>query len=431
MMMEEEQAQHGGSGAAVARRKVCVVTGSRAEYGDLKPVMRALDEAEDFELQIVLQASMLSEQHGAPWRLVLRDGFHVDYKIHNLVQGECPAALVSAGAIGLQGCSAAFLALQPDLVIVYGDRYEIVAVANACLLHGIPLAHMSGGDCTTCAIDDCVRHAVTKLSHIHFPVSTDAAARIAQMGEPRDRIHTIGSPGLAVLRSSPKQTREWVEKKIEAKLSPAGNMLVIFHPVTLEAGKAEEQFMAVLDGVRPFLERGFGAIFIEPNADAESGHIRKRLHDFADACSRATPRLQTTVFSTLPWEVFINVVHHADVVVGNSSCGLIEVPTLKTATVNIGNRQLGRLHASSVVTTRKVSADAITAAIEEALALDCSNTTNFYEAVSGGGEALVRILRGYADFKELLVKPFATTAETDETIKGLFRQATVGQGSGK
>ncbi len=378
-------------------RKVCVVTGSRADYGLLVWLLHDLAADPAFELQLVVTGMHLSREHGHTVDEIERDGFNADRRVEMLLASDTPGATCRSVALGVIGMSEALQALQPELVLVLGDRFEILAAAQACLFHAVPLAHIAGGDTTEGAFDESIRHAITKLAQLHFVTNELAAQRVRQMGEDPRRVHMVGSPGLDHLRRRPLLEREALEAALGLPLG-ARNLLVTFHPVTLagDGGLAEfNELLAALEG----LSADTVLWLSRPNADPGGRGIGAALDAFAQRRGASA-----RVHASLGSQRYLSLMAQCDAVVGNSSSGLYEAPSLGRPTVNIGTRQQGRLAAASVLHCA-AQRDAIAAAITSALALDCSNVVNPY----GDGHSaarIVNILRSLPPPATLLSKAF-------------------------
>lgn len=377
-------------------RRICVVTGSRAEYGILKPVMHEIRARRGLTLQVCVTGSHLSDAFGATWREIERDGFTIDAKVPmDLARDDAPG-VTHASATCLDGFGACFAALRPDLVLVLGDRYEILSVANAATIARVPIAHIAGGDVTEGAFDDAFRHAITKLSHLHFVTNADAARRVRQMGEDPSRIHNVGSPSIDVIRTMRMLSRE----ELAASLGMAflkRTLLVTFHPVTLGVRSSADDARELLRALDA-LGSEIGIVMTAANADPEG----QRLNELAQAWAAGKPNVWFR--SSLGHERYLSLMHHCDAVVGNSSSGIYEAPALHKPTVNIGERQAGRLRASSVIDV-PAHADAIAAAVTSAFAMDCSRVVCPY----GDGHASPRIVDAIAaidDLAALLRKRF-------------------------
>jgi UDP-hydrolysing UDP-N-acetyl-D-glucosamine 2-epimerase len=386
-----------------SRQRICVVTGSRAEYGLLQWVLHELRADPGVELQLVVTGMHLAAEFGLTVRAIEADGFAIARRVDMLVAGDSGAATCKSTALGLIGMSDALEQLRPHVVLVLGDRFEILAAAVACLMHRVPLAHIAGGDVTEGAIDDAMRHAITKMTHLHLVTNETAARRVRQMGEDPQRVRVVGSPGLDQLRRRPLLSRPALEEALGAPLG-AVNLLVTFHPVTLAAadGLGEfEELLAALAGT----DAGTVIWFTRPNADMGGRAIARRLHEFA-----AAQGARVRVHDSLGQLRYLSLMAQVNAVVGNSSSGLYEAPSLHVPTVNIGERQRGRLAAASVLHCA-AERQAIARTIAQALALDCREVVNPY----GDGRSAERIVvalrelhaAGAADpAAALLRKPF-------------------------
>jgi len=364
-------------------RRVCVVTGSRAEYGLLWWVLHDLRAAPGAELQLVVTGMHLAPEFGLTVRQIEADGFAIARRVETLLAGDSPAAVARSIALGVIGMSDALAALAPDLVVVLGDRSEIFAAAQACLVHSIPLAHIAGGDTSEGAIDESMRHAITKIAVLHLVTNEESARRVLQMGEDPDRVHVVGSPGLDHLKRRPLLARAQLEAALGAPLG-VRNLLVTFHPVTaLDAGEAEfAELLAALD--RQAADTTIW--FTQPNADAGGRALAATLAAWANA-----HRGQVHVHSSHGSQRYLSLMAQCDAVVGNSSSGLYEAPSLHVPTVDVGERQRGRLAAASVLHCAG-RREAIAAAIERAFTLDCSAVVNPYGDGASAGRIVEKLL---------------------------------------
>ncbi|MGE4506740.1 MAG: UDP-N-acetylglucosamine 2-epimerase [Desulfovibrionaceae bacterium] len=380
----------------MSRRKICVVTGARSEYGLLAPVMAAILDSADFTLQVAATGAHLSPEFGRTVDVLVADGFVPDERVEMLLSSDTALGMATSLGLGVMGLAGAFERLAPDLVFLLGDRYETLAAGLAAATLGLPLAHCAGGDLTLGAVDDVYRHCLTKMAHAHFPTNADAAARIRQMGEDPARIHLVGSPGLDALRTTPRLSRDELARELDFAWREK-NLLVTFHPETLERRPSTELFaelLAALEALGPDL----GLIFTLPGADAQGRALIAMTEDFCAS------RPQAKAYTSLGQKRYLSAAALVDAVVGNSSSGLYEVPSLGTATVNIGDRQKGRPQAASVVSCPH-ERGAILEAVRRAMALDCSGVVNPY----GDGRSAARIvaaLEAIPDFKALSPKTF-------------------------
>jgi len=378
-------------------QRICVITGSRAEYGLLYWVLHDLRESAGVELQLVVTGMHLAPEFGGTVSEIVRDGFPIARRVEMLLSSDTPGGVAKSMALGLIGMSDALEQLQPDVVVVLGDRFEILAAVQACLVHNIPVAHIAGGDTTEGAFDESIRHAITKMAHTHFVTNAQSAQRVRQMGEDPRRIHVVGSPGLDHLRRTPLLDLPALECALEASLGKR-NLLITFHPVTLEPGQSAAQFAELLAALDS-LDDDTVLWFTRPNADTGGRALAAML----DAWVLARPA-RARAYASLGQLRYLSLMAHVGAVVGNSSSGLYEAPSLGVPTVDIGDRQRGRLAAASVLHCEPRRAD-ISAAITRALVTDCDGVVNPY----GDGESAARIiaaLRALPPAAELLKKPF-------------------------
>jgi UDP-hydrolysing UDP-N-acetyl-D-glucosamine 2-epimerase len=378
------------------RKKIAVVTGSRAEYGILYWVLRDLQAAQDLELQLVVTGMHLSPEFGMTVRQIEQDGFPIARRVEMLLSSDSPGGVTKSLGLGLIGMSDAVEACRPDVMLVLGDRFEILAAAQAALLHNVPLAHIAGGDTTEGAFDESIRHAITKMAHLHLVTNKLSARRVRQMGENPTSVQVVGNPGLDHLLRLSLLDRPALEAALAAPLGQR-NLLVTFHPVTLEPEEGvrqQEELLAVLAS----LPQDAVIWCTRPNADTGGRSLAQALDQWADG------RDNVHVFSSLGQLRYLSLMAQVDVVVGNSSSGLYEAPSLKVPTVNIGDRQRGRTAPDSVIQCEP-ERDAIAAALEQAWSLDCSAVINPY----GDGHSAPRIVaavRALAFAKPSLKKTF-------------------------
>lgn len=379
-----------------AARRICVVTGSRADYGHLEPVMRAIAAEPALRLQLVVTGAHLAPEFGRTIEAIERDGYAVDAQVDMLLASDTPVGVAKSMGLALIGFADAFARLRPDLLCLLGDRYEILAAAQAALVARIPVAHIAGGDITEGAYDDAMRHALTKLAHLHFVTTAAAGARVRQMGEDPARIHVVGSPSLDSLARLQLLSREALEADLGVRLR-ARNLVVTFHPVTLDPAPALAELgelLQALDALGP----GTGIVFTAANADDQGRAINAAIERWCAA------RPHAVLVRSLGQLRYFSLVAQADAVVGNSSSGVYEVPSLGKPSVNIGDRQKGRESAASVIHCPP-DAEAIREAILRACAMDCSGVVNPY----GDGHAAERIcavLRALPDPAALVRKRF-------------------------
>ena len=377
---------------------ICVVTGTRADYGLLRPVMQALRDDPRFTLQLVATGAHLSPEFGTTARAIIDDGFVLDDRIEMLLSSDSPVGITTSLGLATIGMAGSLDRLRPDLLLVLGDRYEILAAVQAALVARIPVAHLSGGDVTEGAIDDAIRHAITKMSHLHFVTNGPAASRVTQMGEDPARVIVAGNPGLDDLIRFEPMPRAELSRALGLTLR-ARNLLVTYHPVTLAdepPAAAFGELLAALDD----LGGDVGVVLTLPNADTSGRALIDMSREFA------AHRDHVVCHDSLGQLRYWSVLRIADAVVGNSSSGLTEAPAVGVATINIGERQRGRLRAASTIDCPPERA-AIRAAIEGALASREVEVSSPY----GDGHATDRIVEALAaidDASALLTKRFHT-----------------------
>ena len=380
------------------KKKICVVTGTRAEYGLLYWLLRALQEADDFQLQLIVTGAHLSPEFGMTGLEIEADGFVVDAKIEMLLSSDTPVGTAKSIALGLAGFADAMARLKPDLLLVLGDRFELLAPVQAALPASIPVAHIHGGELSEGAMDESIRHAVTKMSHLHFVAAEPYLKRVIQLGESPDRVFNVGAPGLDHLALGDFPDRITWEGETGFTLA-ATNFLVAYHPATLSrdsTGGLRALFMA--------LERFPQArvVFTKSNADAGGRAINKMIAEFVSGRPG-----ETVLFDNLGSRLYLGLLGHVDLMLGNSSSGLIEAPFFGVPTVNIGTRQDGRLKAASVF---DCSPDTESIAETMQRALDSEYAVAGKKCVSPYGEGnsagkMMQILRN-TDLNSLIPKRF-------------------------
>jgi len=380
-------------------RRICVVTGSRAEYGLLYWLMRDVAADPALALQVAVTGMHLSPRFGHTVDAVARDGFTIDARIPFDLEDASPAAIARQTGLAMAGFVDAFQSLAPDVVVVLGDRFEILAAAQAAALMRLPLAHIHGGELTEGMLDDSIRHAISKMAHLHFPAAESYARRLERMGEMPERVFMVGAPGLDHITRTPLLERAALEERLSFSLRGGPLLLVTYHPTTLgrDHGWAADQLVQALRGVA-----GARIVLTGVNADPGNRPMRERFERFA-----AELPGQVLIRESLGQQNYLSLMRVADAVVGNSSSGLIEAPAFRVPTVNIGSRQDGRLKAASVADCAEDQA-AIAAAL--ARVLDPAFRTALPAELSlyGMGDASRRIKQVLAEvpLDGLLVKRF-------------------------
>ena len=392
-----EHSQH--SEGAVMSLKVAIITGTRAEYGLLTPLMRLLKEDDAFDLKLIVTGSHLSKYHGLTYKFIEQDGFHIDAKVDLGLSGDTPRDILSALAKATEGIGEALLDLKPDLVVILGDRYEILGAAQAAMIAGVPIAHLHGGEVTEGAMDENIRHAITKMSHLHFASTEDHARRIRQLGENPDHVFNVGAPGIDNIRELPLMSRSELQQSLDFDLEERF-FLVTYHPVTLGERDDVETMNEMLTALDDFPE--VKIILTFPNADTHGKRLADRLKSYASLQPQ-----RVYLAESLGQIRYLSALKEAEVVIGNSSSGIIEAPSMGTPTVDIGIRQKGRTAASSVMhcqdtfTEIKKAIDSATSPDFKALAMTCENPYGSGHA----GEKIINIIKR-SDLSGLKSKPF-------------------------
>ena len=383
--------------------RVCLVTGSRAEYGLLRPVIAALKAEQGMIVSLVVTAMHLSPEFGLSIGEIEADGHRIDARVEMLLSSDSGVGVAKSMGLGTIGLADVFARIAPDIIILFGDRFETLAAAQSALVMRIPVAHVSGGHVTHGAFDDAIRHSITKMSHIHFATTEEAGLRIRQLGEDTANIHVVGDPGIDAIRLTKRLAKPAVEERLGFRLL-SRNVLVTFHPVTLDPIPSVQQFenlLTALDSLGP----NMGIILTKPNADVEGRSLGALAENFAAGRPNAICR------SSLGHLLYLSTMAEVDVVIGNSSSGLLEAPSLEKPAVNIGMRQSGRPRAASVIDC-PADARAIGDAIQRAFRLDCRGVVNPY----GDGHAAERILavlKMTRDPQALLYKRFRDLPPTN------------------
>ena len=322
-------------------RKICVVTGSRAEYGLLYWILKAIQDDADLSLQLIVTGMHLSPEFGLTWRQIVADGFTISSKVEMLLSSDSSVGISKSMGLGLIGFADALNELQPDLLVVLGDRFEIFAATQAAMNQRIPIAHIHGGELSEGAVDDAIRHAISKMAHLHFTATETYRRRVIQLGEQPSRVFNVGAPGLDNVYRLPLLDRPQLEQALGIALGKR-NLLVTFHPVTLENATAGEQFNQLLLALDSFDD--INIIFTHANADADGRVIAAMIDNYS---RRHADRVAS--FVSLGALRYLSTLRQVDAVVGNSSSGLLEAPAFKIPTINIGDRQRGRICADSVL----------------------------------------------------------------------------------
>jgi GDP/UDP-N,N'-diacetylbacillosamine 2-epimerase (hydrolysing) len=370
-------------------RKICVITGTRAEYGLLRWVMQGIKDDAELTLQIIATGMHLSPEFGLTYREIEKDGFQIDRKVEMLTSSDTSVGIAKSMGLGMIGFADALNELKPDLIVVLGDRFEIFATVSAALVARIPVAHLHGGETTEGAFDEALRHSITKMSHLHFVAAEPYRQRVIQMGEQPDRVFLVGGLGIDNIKRLQLLDREALEVSLDFKLAKK-NLLITFHPVTLETATATEQMAELLAALDNLTDTNL--IFTLPNADTDGRALIQSVHQFVATHANAR------AYTSLGQLRYLSCIAQVDGVVGNSSSGLAEVPSFRKGTINIGDRQRGRLQAASVINC-KPNRESITTGLEQLYSI--SFQTSLCRVINpygegGASEKVVNTLKHYA-----------------------------------
>jgi GDP/UDP-N,N'-diacetylbacillosamine 2-epimerase (hydrolysing) len=371
-------------------KKVAIITGTRAEYGLLRPLIKAIFE--DYELKLLLIATgmHLSEAFGYTYKEIEADGFTIDRKVKDHLSGDSALAITKALGIGMIGFSEAFDELDPDLVIVLGDRSEILAAVTAAMIKGIPIAHLHGGESTEGAYDESIRHAITKMSFLHFTSTELYRKRVIQLGESPDRVFNVGAIGIDSIKKIKLLSLVEFEKSICFKLKKI-NIIITFHPVTLEKSTAKKQFSELLKALDKL--ENTSLIFTKPNSDKDGYIIIKMIDEYV-----ALNPEKAISFISMGQLRYLSALKHMDVVVGNSSSGIYEAPIFQKPTINIGDRQKGRFMPLSVINCKPFLKD-IDKAFKLAFNKEFNNSIKSQKSMFGNGTATQQIIETIKSYK--------------------------------
>jgi len=321
-------------------KKICVLTATRAEYGLLKPIITYFDSHKDVELRVVVTGAHLSPEFGLTFEEIINDGIKIDKKIEILVSADTPSAISKSMGLAMIGFADYFNDSLPNLLVVLGDRYETLAVTTVAMNQRIPIAHLYGGEATEGLIDESIRHAITKMSYLHFTSTEEYRRRVIQLGESPSRTFNVGSIGVENIKRNSFLNKYELSESIRLSLDRP-YAVVTFHPVTLEDQSSESQIFELLKAISQHDEMNF--IFTKANSDAHGRIINSRIDEFVK------DKENCVAVTSLGLTRYLTAVKHSSMVIGNSSSGIIEVPSFKVPTINIGDRQKGRIQADSII----------------------------------------------------------------------------------
>lgn len=381
-------------------KKVCVVTGTRAEYGLLKSVIDRISEDDELELCLVVTGMHLSPEFGLTYREIEADGYRISRKIEMLLSADTPGSIVKSMGIEMIGFADVYSEEQPDMVVLLGDRYEIMVAAMAAMVHRIPIAHIHGGESTEGAMDEAIRHSITKMSMLHFASTEAYKKRIIQLGEQPERVFSVGALGVENIKSLALLSKKELEESIQFSFNER-TVMVTYHPVTLENATVEDQFANLLGVLTK--HKDLKIIFTKANADTDGRIINQMIDEFVQENSD-----RSIAFASMGQLRYLSSLQYCAAVIGNSSSGIIEVPSFGIPTVDIGDRQKGRVCAESVIHcgTGKIE---IESAVEVALSGEfrkrVRQITNPYEGVDTS-KKIIDAIKQYLDQDIMLKKHF-------------------------
>ena len=364
-------------------RKICIVTGTRAEYGLLFWLMKEIQAADGLQLQIIVTGAHLSSEFGLTSKQIESDGFVINKKVDMLLSSDTEVGITKSMGLGMIGFADALNDLNPDLMVLLGDRYEIFVAASAATVARICIAHIHGGETTEGAFDESFRHSITKMSHVHFTSTDKYRNRVIQLGEHPNRVFNVGAAGIDNIVRLQLLNKSQFQKEINFQLGKK-NVLVTYHPVTLENRTAENQFQALLDVLAQ--EKTLKIIFTKANSDTNGRIINNMIDDFVTEYKD-----QSISFASMGQLRYLSALQFIDGVIGNSSSGLLEVPSFKIGTINIGDRQLGRIKADSVIDC-KPNQKSIKKAIIKLFSEDFKEKSKFVVSPYGIGGAAKKIV---------------------------------------
>jgi GDP/UDP-N,N'-diacetylbacillosamine 2-epimerase (hydrolysing) len=385
-------------------KKLSILTATRADYGLLKPIIEKLINVTEFDVRVVVTGAHLSPEFGLTYKEIEKDGIAIDEKVEMLLSADTPAAISKSMGLAMIGFSDYFERLKPDMLIVLGDRYETLAVCTVAMNQRIPIAHLYGGETTEGAVDESIRHAITKLSYLHFTSTEEYRKRVIQLGEQPDRVFTVGAVGIENILNQNLMAKRKLAESINFNLDKPYAM-VTFHPVTLEDDNSANQFQALLNVCKRYQNLNF--IFTKANADANGRIINKMIDAYIEENDNAI------AFTSLGMTRYLSALKYCALVIGNSSSGLLEAPSFGIPTINIGDRQKGRLKADSIINCEPRLEDmekAIDLALTEDFKDKAMKTVNPY-GDGNTSEKVVATLRNSLLKSRIMLKKIFYTCE--------------------
>jgi GDP/UDP-N,N'-diacetylbacillosamine 2-epimerase (hydrolysing) len=392
----------------MSKRKICIVTGTRAEYGLLYWLMKEIEADNELELQLIVTGMHLSPEFGLTYKDIEKE-FKIDKKIEMLLSSDSAIGISKSMGLAQISFAEAYENLKPDILVVLGDRYEIFSAVSSAMIARIPIAHLHGGETTEGAFDESIRHSITKMSHLHFTATDEYKNRVIQLGEHPNRVFNVGGMGIENIKRLELLTKEEFEKSIDFNLGKK-NIIVTFHPVTLENSTAKEQFQNLLDAVDKL--ENTHIIFTKANSDTDGRVINQMIDEYVSKNSE-----KAVGFTSLGQVRYLSALQYVDAVVGNSSSGLAEAPSFKIGTINIGDRQKGRIMAESVINC-KSNEESISNAFEKLYSNEFIKTLKLSLNPYGDGCASLKIIEELKkiSLENILKKSFFDIKDLDEKL---------------
>ena len=366
------------------KKKICILTGTRADYGLFYPLLTELKKESQLKLQIIATGMHLSPEYGLTYKVIEKDGFLINEKVEILLSSDTDTGISKSIGLGIIGFADTFEKLKPDMVIVLGDRFETFAATTSAFIAKIPIGHIHGGEITEGAIDDALRHSITKMSYLHFTSTEEYRTRIIQLGEAPERVFNVGALGLDNIKNLKLLRKKELEKKLNFNFKK-NTALITYHPVTMEKNTSKLHIKELLKALDK--TKNLKLIFTRPNADAGGRVIIRLIDDYVK-----NRQDKAVVFTSLGQLKYLSTLKYVDIIIGNSSSGIIEAPSFKKPVVNIGDRQKGRIKAESIISC-KAKEENITKAIQKGLSKDfkeiCKKADNPY----GKGNSTEKIIK--------------------------------------
>lgn len=364
-------------------KNICIITGTRAEYGLLCPLIKKINEDDKLNLQLVVTGMHLSPDFGLTYRQIEEDGYKIDEKVEILLSSDTSIGISKSMGLAMISFSEVFDRLNPDMVVVLGDRYEIFSAVSVANISRIPVCHLHGGEATEGLIDEFIRHSITKMSYLHFTSTKEYRKRVIQLGESPDRVFNIGAIGIENIKKMNLLSKEKLERSINFKLDKK-YAIVTFHPVTLENNTAKNQFkelLLALDNIKDLK-----VMFTKANSDTDGRIINKMIDEFV-----LTDKERFIAFTSMGSLRYLSAIKYSDVVIGNSSSGIVEVPSFNKPTINIGDRQKGRIQAKSIINCEPIQLE-IETAIKKSLSKQFIESIKGMKNPYGDGEVSSKII---------------------------------------